>query len=352
VLHTTQAPGGRKSVYFGGAPNYLSLASGSAGIAASVFTMCAFIRNKPPATAYYMAIMQAGPNTGGREWRINATTPTQTLLKANTAGVGSSTTTTTPYSWKLVICTYNSSTGAYKFYLDGTLDGSGTNVQTFTAGTALYIGNATDFNELYRGEIADLWYYDHVLSDSDRGSLVTMIQDYYGVDKAPHNMTTDSLPAPYVASAISEYLGAYLAFKSFDGDLANTHNWLANGNTGWLIIDLGAARYINSYGIYAGYTGAMNAARSPKDWTLQGSNTGAFAGEQITLDTRTGETSWSNTDVEYRGYTITGNLTAYRYYKIDVTLANGDASLMGIIEMYLYSVPIPPIDTGLFSFLF
>jgi hypothetical protein len=101
---------------------------------------------------------------------------------------------------------------------------------------------------------------------------------------------------------------------AYDDDI--TTNWVANsGGPDWIGYDFGAgnSKAITKYTIQARYTYYSS---SPKDFTLQGSNTGAWGGEEVTLDTRTGITWTSATQVQE--FTL-NNLTVYRYYRINIT---------------------------------
>ena len=152
-----------------------------------------------------------------------------------------------------------------------------------------------------------------------------------GLDVAPHNMVANNDPAPYVASASSEFSVNFEAHKAFDGGLGANSYWIATATTGWLKIDMGEG---NSYTIesYALQNNTIpEPLRMPKNWTLQGSNNDS---DWDTLDTVVGETAWGNG--EKRTYDCDVSTTAYRYFKLDVTLNNGDASYLIVGEMFLF----------------
>lgn len=158
-------------------------------------------------------------------------------------------------------------------------------------------------------------------------SLVDGIEDF-----APHNMTTPSTPAPYVVSASSDYYGLQGRY-AFDG--ATTY-WLSVGVTGWLKLDVGDGyeAILDNYNIKVNSIPEPN--RAPKDWTMQGSVDNL---NWDILDTRTGETSWLNG--ESRNFVCSSKGGYYRYFKVDITLNNGDASYSQIQELYLYGTYIP-----------
>ena len=151
-----------------------------------------------------------------------------------------------------------------------------------------------------------------------------------GDDHAPHNMTANDAPEPFVALASTEYSGSFSAYKAFDGLLGTQQYWVSSANTGWLQIDLGSGNevIIGTYALQA--NSIPEPTRMPKDWTLLGSNNGT---DFDTLDTVSGETAWG--DEEKRTYTCDVVTTAYRYFRLNVTLNNGHAYVqMG--ELFLY----------------
>jgi hypothetical protein len=116
--------------------------------------------------------------------------------------------------------------------------------------------------------------------------------------------------------------------QAFDNSTA--HGWgTSSSATGWVKVDFGVSdeRTIVQYTMI-GYTAAVNsAAKSPRDFTLQGSNNDS---DWTTLNTQTGVT-WS--DGQKREYSFS-NSTAYRYYKVDITANNGDSEVV-IVELEL-----------------
>ena len=71
---------------------------------------------------------------------------------------------------------------------------------------------------------------------------------------SPANMTSNAAPAPFVASAISEYPGGYEAFKAFDTNAAtiwHSANPITTEGAAWVKIDLGAPKSVSSYRVQA-----------------------------------------------------------------------------------------------------
>jgi len=127
---------------------------------------------------------------------------------------------------------------------------------------------------------------------------ISEIEWFVGTTEYPTvNMTAASAPSPLVASASTEVAGGE-AWKAFDGDIS-LDGWISGLVTaGALTIDLGAGNGIAPAKVQVRC--GTTADRAPKDFTLLGSDTGAFAGEETTLGTVTGATAW--TSLEEREY--------------------------------------------------
>jgi len=148
------------------------------------------------------------------------------------------------------------------------------------------------------------------------------------IDLAHHVMTADNAPSPFVASASSNYSG-YGPYHALDGGVGAGAYWISNGtSTGWWKIDFGSSVELNSYALQANTIPEPN--RMPKNWTLQGSDNDT---DWTTIDTQTDQTAWGSG--EKRTFNLAANAT-YRYFKVDVTVNNGDAYLV-LGEVYFYA---------------
>ncbi len=130
------------------------------------------------------------------------------------------------------------------------------------------------------------------------------------------------------ASASNYTNASYIPSYAFDDN--NVTSWLVSTTTtSWLQYDLGSGNeaIVYEYSIRDGYDVTAN----PKDWTFQGSLDG---NTWVTLDTRNAQMNWL--DNEKRNYTGFTNNTAYRYYRINITVNNGNASYTTIGEMELF----------------
>jgi hypothetical protein len=150
------------------------------------------------------------------------------------------------------------------------------------------------------------------------------------VNMAPTNMTSDSTPSPYVASASAE--GApYYAWNAFTGLTTLSGLWQTQNPTGWIKIDLGASGAVAATKVSFGCD-PTTTTTAPKNFAIEGSNTGAFAGEQTALSTQTGVT-WT-IGVE-QSFTF-ANSTAFRYYRINIT-ANTSGPYTALINLQIYA---------------
>jgi hypothetical protein len=154
----------------------------------------------------------------------------------------------------------------------------------------------------------------------------------YGTEFAPHNMTNDTTPSPYVAAESSAFSSGFLGANAFDGLFQTAFSyWVSSsGAPQWVSIDLGSGNthQCGWYSIRVNRVPEPN--RAPKDFKLQGSNNNSTWTD---LDTRTGESSWLAGEI--RDYTLASTSAAYRYYRLNISANNGD-SLIQLAELYLY----------------
>jgi len=145
---------------------------------------------------------------------------------------------------------------------------------------------------------------------------------------------SDITSIPYAIGNESPLYGS-----AYDDDITepdSTGAWYCSDggyvNNGWTGQDFGAGngKVVEKYRVCS----VNDAVRTydPKDWTFEGSNTGAWGGEEVVLDTITGE---SFTQQEWKDYTFS-NSTSYRYYRINVTANNGHGTYLIIQEIEMF----------------
>lgn len=154
---------------------------------------------------------------------------------------------------------------------------------------------------------------------------------------APKNMTTNSAPSPYVASASTESSSYFLANKAFDNVVGSNQYWLASESSGWLKIYIAASWLLDNYSIRVNTI--PEATRAPKDWTMEGSLDGT---NFSTLDTITNQTGWGSG--ETRNFVCSSRGVPYTYYRLNISANNGSAILQ-VGELYLYG-DIPQSNTN------
>lgn len=169
-------------------------------------------------------------------------------------------------------------------------------------------------------------YPDRAYKSSPAQGIVTFVKTDQTLSQTYTNqvpqMTSNSAPSG-TASASSE-LGAELAYQAFNRNTLD--KWTpSSGPTGWLQYQFALGVTAKQYSIVGALSGRETQA--PKTWTFQGSNNGST---WTTLDTQTAVSAWSAG--EKRTYTFS-NLTSYSYYRLDITLNQGDATYLGIIEL-------------------
>jgi len=222
-------------------------------------------------------------------------------------------------------------------FAEGYINGHANNTAEYNTGTETITPDNgwSDGNNYVYKEEGGLWYStleEPNIGKIDYGhSLVggKFVDYQYIADGSTNTSITDSVPtmtsntAPSGKASASTQYSAEAAFKAFDND--TTNRWIAAAvATGWLQYLLDSSKVINKYTISSAPSSYSEADRAPKDWTLEASNTGAFTGEEVVLDTVVGETSWG--DAEKRTFTFS-NANAYLYYRVDVTLNNGSSYL-------------------------
>lgn len=138
-------------------------------------------------------------------------------------------------------------------------------------------------------------------------------------------MTGYTTPSGVVSASDERTSLANYAWKAFDKSTTSSNYWCNNGvsggTTGWIQYQFASAETIVQY--------KMNSAPlvtyAPNTWTLLASNTGAFSGEEVTLDSQSGITWSSTTEVKTFDFT---NTNAYLYYRLDITAVNGSSYIM------------------------
>ncbi len=114
----------------------------------------------------------------------------------------------------------------------------------------------------------------------------------------PGGMTSNTTPAPLVASASSTYGVGYEPFKAFVISGSNaSYRWISGGDSPqWIQIDLGAGNEIAPTSLQLCSDDVGGTGYYVTNFTFLGSNTGAFSGEEVPLYTSAtlGQGDWGN----------------------------------------------------------
>lgn len=138
-------------------------------------------------------------------------------------------------------------------------------------------------------------------------------------------LTSDALPVPYGATASSEFGVGNEAYKAFDK--ADSQWVTASTTTGWIYYNFGSAKWaVTGYSLEPQTT-----ARMCKTWTFEGSND---ATSWTVLDTQTNVTVWTTGVAQTFNFI---NTITFRYYRLNVTANNGDATFLEIDEIQMYA---------------
>lgn len=129
---------------------------------------------------------------------------------------------------------------------------------------------------------------------------------------SPNNMTSNTAPAPYVASAQSILTVDYAAYNSFNSP-ANLYWHSGSAAPQWIKIDLGSSQAARSYTVQSRTDTVTN---QPTAWTLEGSDNDST---WTVADTRTGQPTVA-AGALIGTYTMTAPGT-YRYWRWTFTTA-------------------------------
>ena len=134
-----------------------------------------------------------------------------------------------------------------------------------------------------------------------------------GVKWPQADLTSNVLPSPYVASASSVLNATNEPFNAFNGtpfSTAGTWHSGASAVPGWIQIDLGSSVALSYIDCAPANLVSLLAGYFLLDFTLQGSNTGAFAGEQQTVLLMAGLTTGWADDTPRRFYVAESTVDA------------------------------------------
>lgn len=142
----------------------------------------------------------------------------------------------------------------------------------------------------------------------------------WAVTGNPNEYAATSGGQTYTVNSNSAYPAEVRSlFNGIPGGDANQMLWDGNSNM-WFTLALPTAIAVGGYSLRSRTGGFLQ--QSPNTFRLEGSATGAFAGEEVIIDTRAGQTAWG--EGERRTYTLTAPaITAYQYYRFYIVSNDG-----------------------------
>ncbi len=161
-----------------------------------------------------------------------------------------------------------------------------------------------------------------ILKSNQKHYVLTTTEKWYET-----KMTSNTAPAPLVASSSTSYNSTYYPYKAFNGMNAagNYDQWLTQLGvlTGWIQIDFGSVKRINrlKLGASSDYLTA-----NPKDFDILYSNDGVNFKNVKSIKN---QIDWQVN--QYREFNF--NLIKARYMKIDVSAINGGLNYLAIGEI-------------------
>jgi hypothetical protein len=162
-------------------------------------------------------------------------------------------------------------------------------------------------------------YYYTVTASNPAGTSGNSPEDSATPSEPLINIATGGVAADSANDSVN-------AGRVFDRNTAT--QWFYSGAAGWLQYDLGAggAQVVTRYTVTSSYD---LTPRDPKAWRLQGSDD---ASTWTTLDTESDQTF--DQRYQLKAYAI-ASPASYRYYRLDITANNGDASFTDLSELAL-----------------
>jgi regulation of enolase protein 1 (concanavalin A-like superfamily) len=205
---------------------------------------------------------------------------------------------------------------------DSAYEAASYNIKRATSSGGPFSTIATASNNAYTdtGVSNGTTYYYEVTATNAAGESSPSRTDSATPVQAASNLTQ----AGGTASA-SSYGYPFTPASAFDGSPLS--EWeIENAPTGWLDYDFGSPQTIVSYALASPL---YNPTFDPRGWQLLGSNDGT---NWVAVDTQ------SNQTFPYRSMTLNYTVAtpgSYRYYRLNITSNNGDASHVQLGELQL-----------------
>lgn len=178
--YKTNILNGKPVVRFAGASTQYLTKGSISGMTSQVFSIFAVVR--PAALGANIDIFHHGNAVGGIRYILNSDNK-QSLIRAAQAVLGESTSTVTDTTNFTLVCVTNNSSDNMMFYKSALGNGSTTTSNTFiftdnniTIGVDIWNTSAP-----FNGDIAEVIYFDNVLSEQNRIQIERYCANKYGV---------------------------------------------------------------------------------------------------------------------------------------------------------------------------
>lgn len=206
------------------------------------------------------------------------------------------------------------------------------------SGETVFVGSTNGTSEFFDGYMAEVTFVDGQSLPPESFGFIDPVSGVWSGEEF-----VISNPGPLIDETAGGEIGTITsnasspAINAIDDDLSTNINRFTS--TMFASFDFGAAneKIITSYSVTAVDSIAFTSASVANSWTLLASNTGAFAGEEVILDTVTGQT-W--TPSQKKVFTI-NNVTEFRHYRLNIT-ANASGTDVRIGEWELLSTTTIP----------
>lgn len=234
-------------------------------------------------------------------------------------------------------------------YVSGYQKSTGIPFQPYNINNALNVSQTRNllfapypyYFETYRGvlyagnvSVGGVRYPDRFYKASAPTGAFTFVQGAQtnvpaSVDLVNNIPTMTAATSPAGTASASTTSGTLSAWKAMDGNLGTY--WEATATSGTLTYDFGSG--VTPIAIYYSVTGgnASDLTKAPKTWIFQGSNNGTTWTD---LDTQTNVPAFATAEQRYYSFS---NTTAYRYYQLNVSANQGNATNLNVIELGIYT---------------
>ena len=182
-------------------------------------------------------------------------------------------------------------------------------------------------------KLAEVAGSKHNTIKADVDDVKTFVDaDVYTADSDGEININIEAPADFAGTTASTFYDSrWTPEKAFNGTSASYNAWLGTSPTSWIKWNYTGAMTIATYKLVV-----TDIHWGIKTWTLEGSNTGLFTGEQTILDSQSGVTWVSGV---YQTFNI-ANPSSFQYYRINVTESAGVYSEIGNIVIEPISATI------------